>query len=63
MNEPNTEENPLNDLNRWFNQSFSAELPLGSHRHADDGVHGGDDERGEGDVLHRQIHVCRAITQ
>lgn len=42
---------------------FYAELPLGAHRHTDDGVHGGDDERGEGDVLHRQIYVRRAVTQ
>lgn len=67
INQLNAEENWLKtffvSLNHWFDRFFSAELPLGAHRHTDDGVHGGDDERGEGDVLHRQIHVRWAAAQ
>lgn len=40
--------NPCNTLS-------PTELPPGSHRHADDGVHGGDGQRGEDDVLHQQV--------
>lgn len=31
------------------------EFPSGAYRHADDGLHGGDGECGEGDVLHQQV--------
>lgn len=34
-----------------------AERPPGRHRHADDGVRGGDGERGEGDDLHPPVFL------
>lgn len=47
------------DFRPVFQLNFlSAEFPSGTHRYPDDGVHGGDGERGEGDVLHQQIHLC-----
>lgn len=41
----------------------STEFPPGAHRHPDDGVHSGDGERGEGDVLHQQVLLGRTLTQ